>query len=232
MKLELSQNVLNRRVFKQDILNTHIKDYMLGQTQRFLDKQHSAIDVGAATGMYSSFFCRHAKQVHAFEAVLPVYNQLIKVKEMCSNLKTYNYAVSKENGTADFYVDDKRLSNSGFQNLVGGQKVEVKTVSLDSMGFSDVNFIKIDVEGNELDVLYGAQKLIDDYKPTCMVEVYDKYNKYPIQTTFDFFFDRGYSCYFNRKKMGLYQAQSLDHAIEVCKTMVNVTDGDFLFVYE
>ena len=232
MKLELSQNVLNRRVFKQDILNMHIKEFMLGHTSRFLDKQHSAIDVGAATGMYSSFFCQHAKQVHAFEAVLPVYNQLIKVKEQCKNLKTYNYAVSKENGTADFYVDDKRLSNSGLQDLVGGQKVEVSTVKLDSMGFTDVNFIKIDVEGNELDVLHGAKNLIDDYKPTCMVEVYDKFNKYPIETTFEFFLDRGYTCYFNRRKMGLYMASSIDHAVKVAKEMVNITDGDFLFVYE
>ena len=100
------------------------------------------------------------------------------------------------------------------------------------MGFTDVNFIKIDVEGNELDVLHGAKNLIDDYKPTCMVEVYDKFNKYPIETTFEFFLDRGYTCYFNRRKMGLYMASSIDHAVKVAKEMVNITDGDFLFVYE
>ena len=46
-----------------------------------------------------------------------------------------------------FYVDDKRLSNSSFQNLVEGQKIEVETVTIDSLKLVDVDFIKVDVEG-------------------------------------------------------------------------------------
>ena len=63
MTLNLSDNVLKRRVFKQGILDLHIKEFMLGQTKKYLFKDKNAIDVGAATGMYSSFFAKHSKEV-------------------------------------------------------------------------------------------------------------------------------------------------------------------------
>ena len=229
MTLQLDQKVLSKRVFNQQILELHIREFMLGQTHRYMDKQHSVIDVGGATGMYASYFAQHAKTVYSFEAVLPVYQQLEKIKEKYPNVLTFNKAVTKSNGTKTFYVDDKRLSNSSFQDLVGGQKITVPTVALDNLGFTDVNFIKIDVEGCELDVLYGAKKLIDDYKPTCMVEVYEKFNKYPIITTFEFFFDRGYHCFYNRRARGLMKVATIEDAIKAVQEKHKEHDGDFLF---
>ena len=61
-------------------------------------------------------------------------------------------------GKSIIYVDDKRLSNSSFQNLVEGQKIEVETVTIDSLKLVDIGFIKVDVEGVELDVLNNASK--------------------------------------------------------------------------
>ena len=228
MSLQLNKNVLNKRVFKQEILDLHIREFMLGQTFRYMDKQHSAIDVGGATGMYASYFARFAKNVHSFEAVTPVYNQLEKVKKLYPNIITYNKAVSKENGTADFYVDDKRLSNSSFQNLVNGQKIEVETIKLDNFKLDNIGFMKIDVEGVELDVLNGASEIIKEYKPTCMVEVYEKFNKYPVETTFDYFFSRGYKCFYNHRAQGLKQVNNIQEGKEAQK-IPEITDGDFLF---
>ena len=115
-----------------------------------------------------------------------MYEQLIKIKEKHNNVITHNLAVSDFVGKSAFYVDDKRLSNSSFQNLVEGQKIEVETVTIDSLKLVDIGFIKVDVEGVELDVLNGAKDTIKEYRPTCMVEVYEKFNKYPVDTTFDF----------------------------------------------
>ena len=42
---------------------------------------------------------------------------------------------------------------------------------LDSLQLSRVDFIKIDVEGHELDVLHGSQKILLRHRPTLMVEV-------------------------------------------------------------
>ena len=77
----LSDNVLQKRVFKQQILDLHLKDFMIGQTTPYLNKFKNTLDIGAATGMYSSHFAEHSKSVICFEAVPPVYEQLIKIKE-------------------------------------------------------------------------------------------------------------------------------------------------------
>jgi len=225
----LSDNVLKKRVFKQQILDLHLKDFMIGQTTPYLNKFKNTLDIGAATGMYASHFAEHSKSVICFEAVPPVYEQLIKIKEKHNNVITHNLAISNETGTLDFYVDDKRLSNSSFQNLVEGQKIQVETVTIDSLKLVDIGFIKVDVEGVELDVLNGASVTIDEYKPTCMVEVYEKFNKYPVETTFEFFFNKDYRCFYNHKGQGLRLVRNMREALEAVK-IPEITDGDFLFI--
>ena len=224
----LSDNVLKKRVFKQQILDLHLKDFMIGQTTPYLNKFKNTLDIGAATGMYSSHFAEHSKSVICFEAVPPVYEQLKKIKEKHNNVITHNLAVSNEVGLLDFYVDDKRLSNSSFQNLVEGQKIQVETTTIDSLKLIDVGFMKIDVEGVELDVLVGANDTIEEYKPTCMVEVYAKFNKYPVETTFEFFFNRDYRCFYNHRGQGLKPVRNIQEGIEATK-IPEITDGDFLF---
>ena len=134
-----------------------------------------------------------------------------------------------EIGEFDFWVDDKRLSNSGFQNLVGGQKITVSAVNVDSLDIDNIGFMKLDVEGNELDVLNGAVKTIEKYRPACMVEIYDKFNKYPVETSFEFFFDRNYKCYYNEKGNVLKPVDNMEDALDAVK-IPEITDGDFLFV--
>ena len=225
---KLSDGVLKKRVFKQQILDLHLKDFMIGQTTPYLNEFKNTLDIGAATGMYASHFARHSKSVICFEAVLPVYNELNKTKQFYHNMITHNVAVSDFEGVSSFYVDDKRLSNSSFQNLVDGQRIEIDTVTIDSLKLNDVGFIKVDVEGVELDVLVGAADTILEYKPTCMVEVYEKFNKYPVETTFEFFFTRGYRCFYNHRAEGLKPVRNIQEGIEATK-IPEITDGDFLF---
>ena len=228
MTLNLSEGVLRKRVFKQQILDLHLKEFMIGQTTPYLNTFKNTLDIGAATGMYASHFAKHSKTVICFEAVTPVFEQLEKIKQSNANVITHNVAVSNEIGTTDFYVDDQRLSNSSFQNLVNGQKITVNTVTIDSLQLIDIGFMKVDVEGVELDVLNGASDTIDEYKPTCMVEVYEKFNKYPVETTFEFFFNRDYRCYYNQRGKGLQQVRNIQEGIEATK-IPEITDGDFLF---
>ena len=96
------------------------------------------------------------------------------------------------------------------------------------MKFVDVGFMKIDVEGVELDVLNGAVETIEEYKPTCMVEVYEKFNKHPVETTFDFFFSRDYRCFYNHRGQGLKSVRNMNEALKATK-IPQITDGDFLF---
>ena len=224
--MNLSEKVLKKRVFKQKVLDEHIKNYMLGQCQPYLSKSKNTIDIGAATGMYSSYFSDYSKNVYSFEAVPQVYEQLLKIDK--PNLHTYNYAVSDKEVTTDFWVDDKRLSNSSLRNLVDGLKIQVDTIKIDDRKIEDVGFIKVDVEGDELKVLNGAVNTIEKYKPTCMVEIYDKFNDGPVEDTFNFFFSRNYKCFTNIKGKGLTQIKNIKTALMYQKK-IDITDGDYLF---
>jgi FkbM family methyltransferase len=230
--MDLSQEVLNRRVFNQEIYNLHSKEFMLGQTAKFIDPMKNAMDIGAAVGMYTTFWAQKAARVHSYEAVPAVYKQLEKVKERFDNVSTYRLAVGEEVGFTTFYVDDKRLSNSGFTDLVGGQPIEVPVTTIDAQDLSDVGFIKVDVEGHELAVLNGGRETIERDRPVCMVEIYPKFNQGPVSATFDWFFDRDYKAFYNVRGVGLQQVNGTIDGVNIAsdEAMIQQHDGDFLFV--
>jgi hypothetical protein len=52
-------------------------------------------------------------------------------------------------------------------------KTTVSTISLDSCLFEELSFLKIDVEGHEIEVLKGAINTIKLHKPIILCEVWD-----------------------------------------------------------
>jgi len=231
MKIELSEKTKTRLTRKPGQLEKHVNNMMLGQTLPYLSKQKNTLDVGGRNGLYSSYFVQHSQYVYAFEAVEPVYEALKELEKDYNNFTAYNLAVSNFIGQSDFYVDTKRLSNSSFNNLVDGQLVQVNTVTLDSMNFNNVGFVKIDVEGFELNVLQGAKELLHDNKPVCMIEIYPKFNNGPVENTFNHMFDLNYLCYYyDIKQQKLIQVSNTLHGTEVAHGNIKTHDGDFLFI--
>ena len=233
---KLNQTVLNRRVFKQPTYEALIANGTLGSTLPLLDKYKITLDVGGAAGMYSAFFALHSKSVFGFEAVPEVFKQLKKVEQMRENFAAVNRAVSNENGTDTFYVDDKRLSNSSFQDLVDGIPIEVEVIKLDTYtsSFKDqIGFIKIDTEGTELRVLEGATNIIETSRPSFMIEIYPKFNDGPVDNTFKFLIDRDYDVFYHKvRQPGLHKIDNLQQCIEIAHDpdMIKLHDGDFIFV--
>lgn len=95
----------------------------------------------------------------------------------------------------NYFGDDERivLLNKGLYNHCGkvgfntttgtaSTKIEssseasstIETITLDSMEANDISFIKMDIEGSELEALMGAQKTIMAYKPKLAISVYHK----------------------------------------------------------
>ena len=54
------------------------------------------------------------------------------------------------------------------------QELNVETIRLDELNLIDVSFIKIDVEGHELDLLKGAVDFFFRNRPVCIIECRDK----------------------------------------------------------
>ena len=69
-----------------------------------------------------------------------------------------------------------------------------KLGDLDEYNFSDVNFIKIDVEGHEHEVIEGARETIKKFKPTMVIEMEEKHNQIPIEEQISSVEKMGYQC--------------------------------------
>lgn len=231
-ELHLSDAVLKRRVFKEHV-NKHLRETtILRVLAPYVDKTKVAIDVGAATGHITCWLAEHARSVDAYEAVPPVHEQLKKWSDRRNNVNTVCMAVTDWVGASDFYVDDKRLSNSGFQDLVGGPCITVPTTTLDTVygdSPAEVGFIKIDVEGSEYDVLKGAKWLLARDEPNLMIEIYQPFSKYPLDWIFHFLMDqRGYACaYYDHPN--LVQVPDVAAGVKAVETKHKAHDGDFLF---
>lgn len=136
------------------------------------------IDIGANIGLMSLYVSENFPKatVHAFEAHPENYRALqdnISING-AKNIIGHQIALGDRNGEVEIF-DDHDDNRGGASIKLGDQKgkgFKVSQTTLDEMlNDVDVEMIKIDVEGMELEVLHGAKKLIDQYKPVLIVEV-------------------------------------------------------------
>lgn len=134
--------------------------------QNYGDKSKIFVDCGAHMGAYSIILSDHFREVYAFEAQRRTYNQLcgnIFINEK-SNITAHNKAVTdpvKASQLMDLSIVSEDGGGSTIRIPQPDQKVlateKVKTITLDHYHLTDVGLLKLDVEGNELNVLKGAQ---------------------------------------------------------------------------
>ncbi len=135
-------------------------------------------DVGANVGGYSLYaaYTNRDLSVYSFEPVTNNYLTLLRNKGLnkLNNLTPFQLALSSANGLGTIYISDDRIGNSGAQISAPinehGQRFEplakeiLLCLGLDSMideyNFPIPSFMKIDVDGHELDILGGATKTL------------------------------------------------------------------------
>lgn len=146
------------------------------------------IDIGAHIGyftMLASYIVGEKGMVHSFEPTPNTYEVLIQnIKR--KNVITNNCAVFSEETIIRF--NDYGLKYSAFNTFKKARldesilknlnpiSVKVKTVTLDKyvkMKKCEPDFIKIDVENAELEVLQGAKDTIKEFHPIISMEVGD-----------------------------------------------------------
>lgn len=148
------------------------------------DGDSIALDVGANLGLTALALSRIAQQgrVLAFEPVAAAYALLARniinnaTSQQTNNIDAFNIALGNSNGFANMFVNDRNYATSFVVNTSTEQKAgQVPLQRLDDFvtqqGITRVDFIKIDVEGFELDVLAGASALLARDKPTVLLEM-------------------------------------------------------------
>ncbi len=73
---------------------------------------------------------------------------------------------------------------------------EISTDRLDSFDFSNVGFIKIDVEGHEASVIAGATETLRRERPTLLVEINQLHHRGDIRDVFEQVMALGYEARF------------------------------------
>lgn len=130
-------------------------------------------DVGANIGAHTVLFARLASRVFAFEPQKQLFNMLCGNLALnnIKNVECYRVAVGAENGEIPYIdINMDQVANFGGASLqdIAGMETDdaVPVVKLTT----PCHFLKIDVEGMELDVLKGASDMIGMCQPVIYVE--------------------------------------------------------------
>jgi FkbM family methyltransferase len=142
-------------------------------------KSVTIADVGAHVGYFSliAALANPEAKVHAFEPVDQVHARLsVNVRSNnVRNVKLYQAGVSSKAGWADISVRfSGNLLSTGSSLEHSADDAQLKRIQLLSLDqvFADTNLdlIKIDVEGHEMAVLEGARHILKRDRPTVMLE--------------------------------------------------------------
>lgn len=163
------------------------------QTTKFILKYLKIIrgikvffDIGANTGFYSLLVAREFSDAHvyAFEPYPRAYNRMrenINLNKL-SNISLFPYAIDEHSGKVLFSNMDTHLgintTNQIIQIVKKNQNaILVKTVSIDDFvrkfNIEALHIIKIDVEGNFLNVLMGGKDTFLKLRPVIICEIND-----------------------------------------------------------
>ena len=114
-------------------------------------------------------------KIYAFEPQKEVFNILkrnVELNELTNKVNIYNLALGSKTSSATIDYDGGLCNNLGMTSIKEDENGLLKIEKLDDViiDVKKINFIKIDVEGFESDVLKGASLTIQKYKPTIWIE--------------------------------------------------------------
>ena len=123
----------------------------------------TVVDVGAAFGFYTIMASKKVGQQGKVVAIEPqpdnfeMLNKNVNLNKL-ANIVTLNYAVSSKKSTLKLYSSYSTIQERAGHNLQNYIEVSADTLDnlLRQLDIDEVNWIKVDVEGAELEVLKGA----------------------------------------------------------------------------
>ena len=157
--------------------------------RKFLSEGDTVLDIGSHSGRHLSVFLELVKgvDVHAFEPLPVKINELKDKFGNLDNVIIHNEALTTYVGEATFKFAKNVPSESGLKERMynvedaGVVDITVRTNTLDTYinDFEKVDYIKIDIEGGEIDCLNGGLNFIKKFNPIFSVEYgYQSYSRY------------------------------------------------------
>ncbi len=146
-----------------------------------------AVDIGAHAGTYSILLSPRSNRVYAFEPS----NHSFRILQSLGlpNVTAYNLALGDKPGSAAISLPQVRgridhalatLRPLGADDYEDVRTEKVRVAKFDDfeaeIDFARIDFVKIDVEGFEMNVLRGMSRLIETRKPALLIEIEQRHN--------------------------------------------------------
>jgi len=180
----------------------HLSFFYERETTNFLLnlKPKTFLDIGAHIGRFSVLLAKNGSRVISIEPSRRNFAQLngnIQLNRLQDNIVTINVGCSDRNGKKIFYFSPINEGSSSLRKNDESIPEITQIQELDNI-YKDFNInpkeidvIKVDVEGFELNVLKGSQGILKKSSPLLIVEILDKKNEEKIR---NFLRKLGYSC--------------------------------------
>lgn len=131
----------------------------------------SVFDVGANRGQFVSHLLDVADgrrpEIHCFEPTTSAYDELTSSYPDSEyvNITKNNVALGEEPGSATIFYDQPGSGSASLHKETAKESEQVDVITMDryceEAGIGHVDLMKIDVEGHELSVLLGAQRIFE-----------------------------------------------------------------------
>ncbi|MCK0180180.1 FkbM family methyltransferase [Flavobacteriaceae bacterium S0862] len=155
------------------------------------------IDAGANEGALSVVYSqktKHDGKVFAFEPDsknIKILKQNVSLNANSNNIEIIEHALWSNNEIIDFY-EAGTVASSIFYEDKESKKVKIKATSIDKFmidkKINRLNFIKMDIEGAEIEALKGTIETIKKYKPNFAIASYHIVNGKPTYIGVEKFF--------------------------------------------
>jgi FkbM family methyltransferase len=146
----------------RDITLKYVKDY-----------DTMAIDVGANIGFWTKPLCEVFTHVHAFEPFhdnrdclienVPTYNYTLHPVALGNEIKENQPLYSNTTSCGAGSLDENKAAKYSGQNT--------NVFPLDTFNFTNVGYMKIDVQGTEKEVIQGSLKTLENNNVVLVVEL-------------------------------------------------------------
>ena len=165
------------------------EEHILAQIRKYIRPNTTIIDIGANIGTHTVGIIRHLQNSTDNSNTLIV---AIEPQPFCFDILAHNVSNAANNievqllniglsntNNYDIFMtmpDYSITENPGgigltFDTCADTSKTKVHIHTLDHFNFTNVSFIKLDVEGHENQVLDGASQTIQSSKPVMIVEI-------------------------------------------------------------
>ena len=193
---ELSKKTFKHILFGRTTFGAHYFNEVYCPNQYFNDLTKDInlqwfVDAGAYTGdtlkEFIQFSQNNFEQILSFEpfeecfSLLSQTHQLelnndsrVRLEKKALSCKDGFVSIDQSMGASSTIVGASGSIESASDLISSKQPQMIETVRLDNVYLPNVSFIKMDIEGSELDALNGAKETIKKYRPKLAICIYHK----------------------------------------------------------